>query len=90
MTLTTTYTASFDRVGISHKVAPLSIAVPNHLLDNGTGADFIAESVYRYVRPKLLSRDIEVQVDLDNGQGHILCGMRNGGTFSVKSTEGCP
>jgi len=86
-TMTTTYTAVFDRVGRTHDVAPLKVAVPNHLLDqdDGAAADFIAESVHQYVRRKLVSRDVEVIVDLDNRRGQIFCGFQDGGTFTINS-----
>lgn len=78
-----TYTVTFDRVGRNHHVAPLVADV------NGSDPAFeLAEKIYRYVRPHVMSRGVDVTVDLDAGTGQIFCGMHNGGTFTVKPAEG--
>jgi adenylyl- and sulfurtransferase ThiI len=73
-----TYRVTFNRIGRNHHVAPLAV--------EATNADTIAEAVYRYARPHLASRDVEVSVDLATGQGQIFCGFNNGGTFTVEPT----
>ncbi|MBF6333676.1 hypothetical protein [Nocardia transvalensis] len=45
-------------------------------------ADDLAEKVYRYARPHLRSRDIDVAVNLEELRGSILAGVRNGGSFA--------
>ena len=75
----TTYTVTFERVGRNHNVAPLTA----HAVD----ADHLAEEIYRYVRPHLRSRDVDVTVDMAEGKGYIHCGFHNGGTFAVAATR---
>ena len=74
----TSYTVQFDRIGRNHEVPDLTV----------TGAaDQVAEAIYRYARPKLRSRDVEVAVDLEELRGHIFCGMQTGGTFELSETN---
>jgi hypothetical protein len=73
--VTQTYLVAFERVGRNRNVAPLTADV-----DNG---DQLAEIIYRYARPHLLSRDIEVCVDLNAGRGSITVGWNNGGSFTI-------
>lgn len=75
----TTYVATFDsgRIGRTHDVPPLTIEVPT------PDAGDVAEKVYRFARPKLASRDMQVDVDLDKMRGWISCGFHNGGTFTL-------
>ncbi len=69
-----TYTATFDRIGRHHDIQSLEV----------TGdADQIAETVYRYARKFLGSRDVDVHVDLEEMHGHIYCGFHTGGTFTL-------
>lgn len=65
------YEVTFDRIGRNRHVAPLTTEAdgPNHL----------AEVIYRYARPHLASRDIEVSVDMDAGTVRIFAGCNNGG-----------
>lgn len=70
-----TYTVTFDRIGRNHDVRPLTIGADDEAE--------LAEAVYRYARPHLRSRDVEVVVDLEVGKGNIFAGFNNGGTFSV-------
>lgn len=76
------YRVIFDRIGRSRDVAPLEMEIdvngPNHL----------AELIHQYARPHLLSRDVEVVVDLEQGKGWIICGFNNGGTFTIESGGG--
>jgi len=70
------YIVTFDRIGRSHDVKPLhchGIDGPNHL----------AEAVYHYARPHLLSRDVDVVVDLGAMRGSIFCGVQSGGSFEI-------
>jgi hypothetical protein len=70
-----TYIVTFDRIGRNHHVPPLH--------RDAADADELAEAIYRYARPHLMSRDVEVVVDLDKMTGHILCGFNSGGTFAI-------
>jgi hypothetical protein len=69
-----TYLATFDRISRNHNVAPLTVS---------GDADAIAEQIYRYAKPKVASRDVEVVVDLEEMKGHIFCGMQVGGSFTL-------
>ena len=71
----TKYIVEFERIGRKKNVPTLST--------KAIDADDLAEKIWRYARPHLMSRDIEVFVDENIGGGHILCGMRNGGKFSI-------
>ena len=74
------YVATFDRIGRKHGVSPLPVS--------GT-ADDIAEQVWRYARTKVGSRDVEVAVNLEEMRGVIICGVRQGGSFTLaESAEG--
>ena len=68
------YLATFDRISRNHDVPPLEVS---------GDADAIAEQVYRYAKPKVASRDVEIVVDLEAMSGHIFCGMHVGGTFTL-------
>lgn len=88
----TTYTVTFDRIGRSRNVAPMTVQVED--ADKASPediADGLAEVIYKYARPHLRSRDVEVVVDLDDlegpGKGYIFCGFNNGGTFTVAVEE---
>jgi hypothetical protein len=71
----TTYRVTFNRVGRNRSVASVTATVD--------GANHLAEVIHQHVRPHLMSRDVEVVVDLDKGTGMVLAGFRNGGTFTV-------
>lgn len=72
---------TFDRIG-RHNVDPLDLPA-------GLEADQIAEAVFHYARPSLLSRNVNVDVDLEARKGHIFCGFHLGGTFTLEpTTEG--
>ena len=73
------YRVTFDRIGRNHGVEPLTATAGD--------ADELAEAVYRYARPHLASRDVEVVVDLAAGSGFIFCGFNNGGTFTIETAE---
>jgi len=62
----TSYLATFDRIGRNHVVPPLNVA--------GDAQD-IAEQIYRYAKPRLASRDVEVLIDLDKMEGAIVVGL---------------
>ncbi|WP_293783599.1 hypothetical protein [uncultured Aeromicrobium sp.] len=80
MTTATEYLVSFERVGRRHDVAPLKVSASD-VFD-------LAEKIYRYVRPMLASREIEV-VTPDEGKGSILAGgFRNAGGFTVTKGGG--
>lgn len=72
------YRAKFDRISRNHNVPDLSV--------DGS-AQNIAEQVYRYAKPKVASRDVEVIVDLEALKGTIYCGMQVGGSFTLEPTS---
>lgn len=75
----TRYLITFERIGRKHDVAPLEVVADD--------ADALAEAIYRYARPNLGSRDVEVVVDLDKNRGSILCGFHSGGRFILATKE---
>ena len=74
------YLVTFERIGRNHDVQPLTVGA--------VSGDELAEAVYDYARPMLVSRDIEVFVNLDEGRGFIACGMaHNGGNFVIQPKD---
>lgn len=74
-----TYIITFDRVGRNHDVKPLIVEAES--------PDRVARKIFGYVKPMLASRDVEVRIDLEAGNGSILCGFNIGGTFQIKIME---
>lgn len=70
-----TYVVTFERVGRYRDLPPLTVRAKD--------GDHLAKEIYRYVRPSLRSRDVEIVVDIETGDGMIVCGVRSGGTFKV-------
>jgi hypothetical protein len=70
---------TFERLGRNHSVPPLTV--------DSADPDVIAEAVYREARKHLVSRDVEVEVDLTAGQVFVFAGFRNGGGGRVEVTE---
>jgi len=70
--------AKFDRISRNHDVPDLAVS---------GDAQAIAEQVYRYAKPKVASKDVEVVVDLAESRGTIYCGMQVGGSFVLMSDE---
>jgi hypothetical protein len=73
-----TYVATFDRIGRSRMVAPLTVTVE----DDETAGDRLAERVDRYARRHLGSHDVEVWVYEDGGGSIIVGGIRSAGDFT--------
>lgn len=71
------YFVTFDRIGRNRSVEPLTV--------DADSDDSLAEKIYRYAKPHLISRDIEVTVDCETGRGQIWAGWNNGGTFTVET-----
>lgn len=69
------YRVTFARIGRNHSVEPLEAKADD--------ADALAEAIHRYARKHLSSRDYDVDLDLDAGKGCIICGMHNGGEFTI-------
>lgn len=78
--LTTSVRVMFDRIGRDHAVPWLDIRF------NGD-ADMLAEAIYKYARPRLGSKDVEVEVDLEEMTGLIYCGWHVGGRFTIEHTS---
>lgn len=70
------YTIRFDRIGRTHDVPPLHTEAED--------AELLAGVIYRYARKYLGSRDVNVLADLDEMRGSIICGMNNGGSFTIE------
>lgn len=69
---------TFTRIG-RNSVPPLDT--------KATDAHDLAEQIHRYARPHLMSRDIEVVVDLADMRGSIFAGFNNGGAFTLEHIE---
>jgi hypothetical protein len=80
----TTATVTFDRIGRTRNVPPLTVTY-----DEGDLAAYeIAKQVFRYANPRLASRAVDVHVELGEepgagGNGVIYCGVQVGGSFEV-------
>ena len=83
-TITQTYRVTFDRIGRSHDVVPLTAVVTASRDDQ---ADALAEEVYRHARRYLMSRDVMVQTDLDQNAVTIFCGFHVGGTGTIEVVD---
>lgn len=77
---TIAYVVTFERVGRHRDLPPLTVRARD--------GDHLAQEIYRYVRPSLMSRDVEIVVDVETGEGNIFCGFNNGGTFTVVAEAG--
>lgn len=71
------YRVTFERIGRNHSVDPLETKAED--------ADALADAVHRYARKHLRSRDYDVDLDLDAGKGCIICGMHDGGRFTIST-----
>lgn len=76
----TAYRVVFDRIGRNHNVPPLEGAA-------AVDGNELAELIYRYARPHLRSRDVEVWLNLHTMDGAIYCGVRLGGRFTISTAE---
>lgn len=70
--------ARFDRIGRNHSVEPLIL--PGTFDD--AEWDTLAELIYKYAAPKLVSRDVDVHID-DDHTGVITAGFHSAGTFTL-------
>jgi hypothetical protein len=74
------YVVHFTRIGRDRNVPPLiaeSVDGPNHL----------AELIHNYARPRLISRDVEVSLDLATGSGQIFAGLNNGESCTIHGLD---
>lgn len=69
------YRIIFDRIGRNHGVEPL--------VTKAADADDLADKVHRFARKHLRSRDYDVDLNMDKGEGFITCGMHCGGRFTI-------
>jgi len=96
-----TFRVEFNRIGRTHDVAPLELAVDDG--PAGAVADLLAERIYDYARPKVLSRELEVSIfygsdedptpatsaDLDGAVGVLIVGgFRQAGAFTIRTFDG--
>ena len=83
----TRYRIKFDRIGRHRDVADLEVEVEN----DDSLLDRLAEKVYGYARPKLLSNEVNVVVReaKESGAmtGMIAVGFHDGGRFTVKEVK---
>lgn len=70
------YRVTFERIGRKKEFEPV-------VFDNVAGEADLCRKIRAHARPHLMSRDFDVMIDLDKGQGFLSCGMRNGGTFAI-------
>lgn len=71
-----TYRVSFDRIGRNRQVPALITQAAD-----GYG---LAETIAKYAREHIASRGFEVDIDLETGNGMIVCGMHCGGRFTIE------
>jgi len=75
------YRVTFDRIGRGHHPAPQVFTARN--------ADELALLLYRFAKPMLASRDVDVVLELDTelphiGKGSITAGFHNVGSFEIE------
>jgi len=70
-----TYTVTFDRVGRHHDVPPLTVTGGESVLD---------VALSKVARQHLASRDVEILYSLEELKGFFLCGVQNGGNFTIE------
>lgn len=46
--------------------------------------DELAHSIYKFVRPHLMSNDVNVTVDLEKGEGSVFVGFHVGARFKIR------
>ncbi|MGS2645930.1 hypothetical protein [Streptosporangium sp. G12] len=71
------YRVTYERVGRRRDVPPLVVIA--------AGANHLADLIHADARPYLMSRDVEVYVDLEAMKGWISCGFNNGGQFTIEA-----
>jgi hypothetical protein len=76
-----TYRVTFEdgRIGRRRDINPVIV--------NATDADELAEAVFRYAKPFLMSRDVEVSADLEAMSGTIYCGLHIGGKYTIETVD---
>lgn len=75
---------SFERIGRNHNVEDLVIPGVEPTEHN---ADAIAEAVYLHARPHLMSRDVEVVVDVEGLTANIYAGFHAAGRGTITEDE---
>lgn len=82
----TVYALHFDRIGRGHRDTWLVVDLDPE--PAATVADRLAELVFDHARPKVLSQDVNVAVELDldtgAGKGIVSCGWHSAGNFTVE------
>jgi hypothetical protein len=63
------------RIGRHHDQPPAVLTADD--------ADALAQAIHRHVRPRLMSRDVKVAVDLAAMSGFVFCGLRIGASFDL-------
>lgn len=78
-----TYEVTFSRLGRGGPAGPYLMGASN--------VDELAETIHRRARTRLLSRAVEVAVELDEagnfGEGSVFAGAQRVGEFTVKRVE---
>jgi len=69
------YEVTFDRIGRNHA---------EHRIEVRGDPDMIAEAVFHYARKFLISQDVQVSVDLEEGTVHVFAGMQTGASGLVR------
>jgi hypothetical protein len=87
-TITVTFTDD-ARIGRSHGVAPLVIDDMPEAIEAVNWND-VAAAVFGYARPRLASRDIDVELHQDTETatigGTVFCGFQIGARFTITHT----
>lgn len=90
-----TYRVAFERIGARHEVAPLEVPVDAETPFEAL--NILAEEILRYARPRLGSRQLDVDIEtastwpyvttIDGHSGRLIVGgCRTAGHFTVEAT----
>jgi len=78
--MSTNYRVTFERIGRNHDVEPMTF-------EEVDDADELAALVFQRSRRYLLSREVDVVVDLEEMTGRIYTGFRPAGSFTIEEVQ---
>lgn len=76
----TTYRVTHDRIGRNHNIKPM-------VFEDVTDPDELAALIFEKGKRHLMSRDVEVAVNLFDLTGFWLAGMRPAGNFTIETVN---
>jgi hypothetical protein len=72
----TKFKLQFERIGRNHAIGAREFEARD--------ADHLAEQVYDLARRHMVSRDLDVSLNLEEGNGNIYAGFHSAGTFTIE------